>query len=203
MKPKKRNPRIPQKKPLRQKTEKDALQRIPSHHSEEMEDPTSDPDDKITEAERKKTLKCMLDVLEYQLKGAAEEVNDLDQDVKTTEIQCQELAEDMQRDENQIQINAIKLRKENLERELLEALEEADNLQNADPYLKDAIVENQLLLDQLDVKQMGGRSETDRFLNSSIDTAEIMELYEEAKKDPPPKKGRSFKTPKKVTRPSL
>lgn len=100
-----------------------------------IEDPSKvlerlEVDESIPEKERKKTLNAMLAMLSYQLKNAESDVKELEQGFKNTEQQCDQLEAEMQREENQIAINNIRKRKDILEWEIREALEEADHMYN-------------------------------------------------------------------------
>lgn len=133
----------------------------------------------------------MLNILQHQLKSAQEECTELTQDVKRTDADCQELEKELQRDENQAQIDEIKRRKDLLEKEINEAMEEAEEKKRArDPFIGEIIVQNQMLLDQCEYRGVGEeRKFTDESIlfddGISIDTEEIDNLYEEAKVEEP------------------
>ena len=126
----------------------------------------------VSEQERKKTIQTMLTILDYQLKCAKQEVKELDEGCKKTDIECKQLERELQRDENQIAINNIRKRKEALEQDMRDALAAADIMyEERDPYLRDVIVENNVLIDHLDFKGFKDK----RFGNSDMFESESLE----------------------------
>ena len=177
-------------KKLEEKIENAEIEMKAKNELDELEPQTEDPS--ISDKERNKSLNCMMNILQHQLKTAQEEVMELTNDVKRTDADCNKLEEELQRDENQAQIDEIKRRKDLLEREINEAMEEAEEKKKArDPFIGEIIVQNQMLLDQCDYNGVGKEKklETEESIlfddNISIDTEEINNLYEEARTEEP------------------
>ena len=130
-------------------------------------------DQLVSEKERKKTIQTMLTILDYQLKCAKEDVKELDAGCKKTDLECQKLQKELQREENQIAIDNIWKRKDALEQEMRDALATADIMyEEWDPYLWDVIVENNVLIDQLEFKGFWDKNwrDTDLFESESLDS---------------------------------
>lgn len=49
----------------------------------------------VSEQERKKTIQTMLTILDYQLKCAKQEVKELDEGCKKTDIECKQLEREL------------------------------------------------------------------------------------------------------------
>jgi len=62
----------------------------------------------VSDEMREKTIKCLMKVLDYQLKSAAEQAKDIKQHYQKTDVKLKEYEEMLKREENRITTEEIK-----------------------------------------------------------------------------------------------
>ena len=105
---------------------------------------------------REKTIKCLMKVLDYQLKSAAEQAKDIKQHYQKTDVKLKEYEEMLKREENRITTEEIKGKIE----EAKKKQREYDQIFDPERFneVAETIVENQMIIERVDAL-IGGKRE--------------------------------------------
>jgi hypothetical protein len=105
---------------------------------------------------REKTIKCLMKVLDYQLKSAAEQAKDIKQHYQKTDVKLKEYEEMLKREENRITTEEIKGKIEEAKRKQ----REYDQIFDPERFneVAETIVENQRIIERVDAL-IGGKRE--------------------------------------------
>ncbi len=122
----------------------------------------------VSDEMREKTIKCLMKVLDYQLKSAAEQAKDIKQHYQQTDVKLKNYEEMLKREENRITTEEMKARIENAKRKQ----RQYDEIFDPERFneVAETIVENQILIQRVDA--LIGRRERVReegILTRSID----------------------------------
>ena len=122
----------------------------------------------VSDEMREKTIKCLMKVLNYQLKSAAEQAKDIKQHYQQTDVKLKNYEEMLKREENRITTEEMKARIENAKRKQ----RQYDEIFDPERFneVAETIVENQILIQRVDA--LIGRRERVReegILTRSID----------------------------------
>ena len=122
----------------------------------------------VSDEMREKTIKCLMKVLNYQLKSAAEQAKDIKQHYQQTDAKLKDYEEMLKREENRITTEEMKARIENAKRKQ----RQYDEIFDPERFneVAETIVENQILIQRVDA--LIGRRERVReegILTRSID----------------------------------
>lgn len=105
---------------------------------------------------REKTIKCLMKVLDYQLKSAAEQAKDIKQHYQKTDVKLKEYEEMLKREEKRITTEEIKGKIEEAKRKQ----REYDQIFDPERFneVAETIVENQRIIERVDAL-IGGKRE--------------------------------------------
>lgn len=122
----------------------------------------------VSEEMREKTIKCLMKVLDYQLKSAAEQAKDIKQHYHQTDAKLKEYEEMLKREENRIITEEIKAKIE-MAKKKQRQYDEIFDPERFDEVAQ-TIVENQIIIEKVDAL-IGKRERVreERILTKSID----------------------------------
>lgn len=122
----------------------------------------------VSEEMREKTIKCLMKVLDYQLKSATEQAKDIKQHYHQTDAKLKEYEEMLKREENRIITEEIKAKIE-MAKKKQRQYDEIFDPERFDEVAQ-TIVENQMIIEKVDAL-IGKRERVreERILTKSID----------------------------------
>ena len=122
----------------------------------------------VSEEMREKTIKCLMKVLDYQLKSATEQAKDIKQHYHQADAKLKEYEEMLKREENRIITEEIKAKIEMAKKKQ----RQYDEIFDPDRFdeVAQTIVENQMIIEKVDAL-IGKRERVreERILTKSID----------------------------------
>lgn len=120
---------------------------------------------------REKTIKCLMKVLDYELKAASEQAKDIKQHYHKTDAKLKEYEELLKKEENRITTEEIKARIEMAKKKQ----RQYDEIFDPERFneVAETIIENELLIEKVDAL-IGRRQRLreDTILTKSIDLVE-------------------------------
>lgn len=137
--------------PLKLSPNKDDKKEKKLKKEKELFDTKFEDDPKVTEEQRQKTIDLMIKMLGSHIKEAKEEAKELSKFTKQTEGKIKNFEKELEREEVQVVIDDIKRRRDLANKELNEAMYEADKLlEMREPQLEDVLVDNEILLAEVE-----------------------------------------------------